>query len=109
MTLLISPVQLCLSPVYPGLHVQLYEPWLLTQLALAWHLCEAEVHSSTSEKINGQQRNICPYLLFYADSICQLQTAFGSIWLKDLIRRRFLFILFNFQFLARVFSNYAKR
>jgi len=48
-TLFISPVQLRPSPVYPALQVQLYEPWMLTQSALAWHLCVAEVHSLTSD------------------------------------------------------------
>ena len=49
-TLFISPVQLRPSPVYPALQVQLYEPRMLTQSALAWHLRVAEVHSLTSDK-----------------------------------------------------------
>ena len=55
LTLFISPLQLRPSPVYPALQVQLYEPWVLTQSALAWHLCVAEVHSLTSNKKTNKQ------------------------------------------------------
>ena len=57
LTLFISPLQLRPSPVYPALQVQLYEPWVLTQSALAWHLCVAEVHSLTSNKKKKKQIN----------------------------------------------------
>ena len=59
LTFFISPVQLRPSPVYPALQVQLYEPWVLTQSAFAWHLCVAEVHSLTSDikKQKNKQTN----------------------------------------------------
>ena len=38
------------SPVYPDLHVQIYDPRVLEHLALLSHTGEEALHSSTSEK-----------------------------------------------------------
>ena len=47
-----SPVQFHLSPMYPGLEVQLYAPSVLLQNALKLQLwISADLHSSTSEII----------------------------------------------------------
>ena len=46
----ISPVQLFPSPSYPGLHVQLQDPWVLLQNASELQLwCVSTTHSSISE------------------------------------------------------------
>ena len=44
------PVQFFPSPVYSGLHVQLYDPLELLQTAFALQLCFSSSHSSTSER-----------------------------------------------------------
>ena len=41
------PVQLCPSPIYPGLHVQTYDPYVLLHAAFMWHLWVV-LHSSVS-------------------------------------------------------------
>ena len=53
-----SPVQLTPSPMYPNLQEQLYEPCVLTQAALASHLCFPVAHSSTSKR-----SEVCNYFL----------------------------------------------
>ena len=45
----ILPVQFCPSPVYPGLHVQSKDPWVLLQNASELQLCKPATHSSISE------------------------------------------------------------
>ena len=44
------PVQVCSSPEYPGLHVQLYDPLVLLHTASELQLCDSLAHSSMSEK-----------------------------------------------------------
>lgn len=46
--LLTVPVQLCPSPIYPGLHVQTYDPYVLLHAAFMWHLWGVVLHSSVS-------------------------------------------------------------
>ena len=46
----ILPVHFCPSPVYPGVHVQLKDPWVLLQNASELQLwCVSTRHSSISE------------------------------------------------------------
>ena len=42
------PLQVCPSPEYPGLHLQLKDPLVLLQTALALHLFFSVAHSSIS-------------------------------------------------------------
>ena len=44
------PLQVCPSPEYPGLHVQLYDPLVLLQTASALQLCFPLAHSLSSSK-----------------------------------------------------------
>ena len=44
------PVQLYPSPVYPCLHMQLNDPWVLLHTAKWLQLCVADAHSLTSAK-----------------------------------------------------------
>ena len=41
------------SPLYPGLHVHVYDPYVLLQNASSPHLPEALVHSSISDNKNA--------------------------------------------------------
>ena len=52
------PVQFFPSPVYSGLHVQLYDPLVLLQTAFALQLCFSSSHSSTSEENNFKQISV---------------------------------------------------
>ena len=45
----ILPVQFSPSPVNPGLHVQLKDPWVLLQNASELQLCVSATHSLISE------------------------------------------------------------
>ena len=45
----ILPVQFFPSPLYPGLHEQLKDPWVLLQNASELQLCVSATHSSISE------------------------------------------------------------
>ena len=54
--LLTSPVQLRPSPVYPGLHVQTCDPYVLLQVAFTWHLPGYILHSSISVKKNKKRK-----------------------------------------------------
>ena len=44
------PLQVCPSPEYPGLHVQLYDPLVLLHTASALQLCFPLAHSLSSSK-----------------------------------------------------------
>ena len=54
------PVHVSPSPEYPGMHVQLYDPLILSQIASALQICVSVAHSSMSERktsINNLVRN----------------------------------------------------
>ena len=46
----VLPLHLCPSPMYPALHVQLYDPLVLLHTALASHLWVFALHSLISVK-----------------------------------------------------------
>ena len=81
-----SPVQFHPSPMYPGLHVQLYAPSVLLQNALKLQLWVfAALHSSTSEiilinsksylcNVDSSQRSIQSVILNWGES-CKRNTS----------------------------------
>ena len=91
-----SPVQFHPSPMYPGLHVQLYDPLVLLQTALELQLWVIPSHSLMSEIIlkNGYKLSLqSEFLFIFLNSeasteekvVKDIHTKNQSFWYRPLI------------------------
>ena len=81
--LLTIPVQLRPSPVYPGLHVQTCDPFVLLQVAFTWHLPWFVSHSSMSVKKKKMRKEWKMRFGFYSRVI------YVHVWKKSHTRLYF--------------------